>query len=98
MTQEEFRLQKRIIREQRNALDDAELRIKEQYIESNKEFDILDKVRVIHSNGSYEFGFVKHISISYRDVLKYTFNRAKKDGTMSLIQLWIKDSDKIEKI
>ena len=98
MTQEEFRLQKRIIREQRNALVDEELRIQAQYIESNKEFDILDKVRVVHPDGSYEFGFVKHISISYRDVLEYTINRAKKDGTMSLIKLWIKDSDKIEKI
>ena len=55
MTQEEFRLQKRIIREQRNALVDEELRIKEQYIESNKEFDILDKVKVIHSDGICEF-------------------------------------------
>lgn len=98
MTQEEFRLQKRIIREQRNALVDEELRIKEQYIESNKEFDILDKVKVIHSDGSCEFGFIKHISISYSDLLEYTVNRAKKDGTMSLIKLWIKDSDKIEKI
>ena len=98
MTQEEFRLQKRIIREQRNALVAEELRIQEQYIESNKEFNILDKVRVVHPDGSYEFGFVKHISISYREVLEYTVNRAKKDGTMSCIKLWIKDSDKIEKI
>jgi len=98
MTQEEFRLQKRIIREQRIALSDEELRIKEQYISSNKEFDILDKVKVIHIDGSSEIGFVKNISISYSDLLEYTINRAKKDGSMSLIKLWVKDSDKLEKI
>lgn len=97
MTVEEYKLQKSIIAEQKAALIDEEKRIEIQFIESNKIFDIGDKVKLTHKNGKIEIGFVSKLSV-YFDRVRYDFVKEKKDGTMSQIKLYDWSDDKIEKI
>ena len=97
MTIEEYKLQKQIIAEQISALKVEGERIDRQFINSNKVFDVGDKVKLTHRNGKVEIGFVSKLSIGF-DRVRYEFAKEKKDGTMSQIKLYDWYDDKIEKI
>ena len=98
MTIEEFKLQKAIVKEKIENLNNELKRVEQQFIDSNKEFDIGDKVKITHVNGKEEFAFVSNIIVSYMDKVDYNFKKIKKDGTMSSINIYDWFEDKISKI
>ena len=97
MTIEEFKLQKAIVKEKIENLNNELKRVEQQFIDSNKEFDIGDKVKITRRGNMVEIGFICSFSIEF-DHIRYYCKKEKKDGTMSNINLYVWFEDKIEKI
>ena len=88
MTKEEFIKKNLEITEALISLREKEQEIQKEYINSNKIFNIGDKISTTNKRGDVEYGFVRSIHIGYNKDIEYKYVKMKKDGTPSQIQLW----------
>lgn len=98
MNKIEFENQIREKESQIQALRDDIKNIKNEYIESNREFKDGDIVRVYKGSGSnnYALAFVVGYEISWNSDLRPILKKMKKDGTQSQHGIFVWISDRIE--
>ena len=88
MTKEEFRTKKEIINSKINELKNEMIKLEKEYIESNAKYPIGSKV-CITTNESKRYAYVKDYRIDFSDNIEPLFNKVKKDGTMSNVNLYV---------
>jgi len=95
MTKETFVRQKVELNGKIDELRQVINKLKAEYIEANKPFNLGDKVKVIKGK-SVEFGVVTGFEIRYSNSVECVLNKLKKDGTQSQIKLYVWGAEKIE--
>lgn len=88
MTKEEFRTKKEIINSKIRELNNEMIKLKKEYIESNVKYPIGSKV-CITTNESKRYAYIKDYRIDFLDNIEPLFNKVKKDGTMSEVNLYV---------
>ena len=88
MTKEEFKSKKEIINSKIRELNNEMIELKKEYIESNAKYPIGSKV-CITTNESKRYAYVKDYRIDFFDNIEPLFNKVKKDGTMSNVNLYV---------
>lgn len=88
MTKEEFKSKKEIINSKIRELNNEMIKLKKEYIESNVKYPIGSKV-CITTNESKRYAYVKDYRIDFSDNIEPLFNKVKKDGTMSNVNLYV---------
>lgn len=88
MTKEQFKSKKKIINSKINELKNEMIKLEKEYIESNAKYPIGSKV-CITTNESKRYAYVKDYRINFFYNIKPLFNKAKKDGTMSEMGLYV---------
>lgn len=82
----------------RIALEDKIKKLEESYIKSNMKFKVGTKVRVIHRDGTVEYGFIKGYNMVSDTFVKPIIAKMKKDGTPSKVgRVWYKWNEIISK-
>lgn len=96
MTKEDYIRQKDEIKEEKRKLDNKLLKLKCDYIDTNKKFELGDKVEITtpsykhHWSGEIipetkRFAYVSGFEVDFRSEVTTLFYRAKKDGQPSKI-------------
>lgn len=93
MNKEKFIEAKKDINLQISKLRDLEKQLISDYIESNKKFNIGDRVKNIKHN---EFGFVNSFDVDWMYNVKSICKKEKKDGTQSLQKMYVFDDSQLE--
>lgn len=88
MTKEEFKSKKEIINSKIRELNNEMIKLKKEYIESNVKYPIGSKV-CITTNESKRYAYIKDYRIDFLDNIEPLFNKVKKDGTMSEVNLYV---------
>lgn len=88
MTKEEFKSKKEIINSKIRELNNEMIKLKKEYIESNVKYPIGSKV-CITTNESKRYAYIKDYRINFLDNIEPLFNKVKKDGTMSEVNLYV---------
>jgi hypothetical protein len=107
MTKEDYISEIRRINDERARLQERAKAIEIAYIEEHKEYDKGDKVRLHVNERQHPFLKGKTLAASYTDayvrsvyesggVIKYTFDKARKDGSRSLQPLGYNSYHRIE--
>lgn len=95
MTKEFFIEEKKKINDELIILRNRETELIKKYIDSNKEFEVGEKVKVTSEKGVIEFGFISKVKLNYSSQIKYEVVKEKKDGTPSQHKLYVWYSSKI---
>lgn len=104
MDKQTYQLKLKEIRIKREELSNQERELVDQFLKSNAEFKVGDKVRVYYKWGSdteqYRGdAFISGINDKYREgTVRYDFKKIKKDGTMSEQGAGIYSWTRLEKI
>lgn len=88
MNKEEFISKRDVINSKINELNNEMIKLKKEYIESNIKYPIGSKV-CITTNESKRYAYVKDYRIDFSDNIEPLFNKVKKDGTMSEMDLYV---------
>lgn len=81
MTREEFREKYAEIKKQETALKISMGKLKNDFIQSNKQFNVGDKVKVTDGRtGAVEIGFVREYFINALDEVRPIIGKIKKNG------------------
>jgi len=87
MTKQEYCLKSKGLAIKVSQLFDDQNKVKQEYIISNKEFEIDQKVLVVDRHTRKRSAFIKSIYINFQNDIKYKFNDIKKDGNKSKLEL-----------
>lgn len=98
MKKEFFIEEKNKINDELIILRHRETELIKKYIDSNKEFEIGEKVKVTHIGGEIEFGFISKVKLNYSSQIEYEVVKEKKDGTPSQHKLFMWYNCKISSI
>lgn len=98
MNKEQFTLETLNLDNQIKELSIKKERIKLDYIEANRPFEIGDKIKATRTNGEESFGFVTGFIVGYRNEIEIKAVKCKKDGTPSFYEMYIYDYSKLEKV
>jgi hypothetical protein len=88
MNKEEFQTKKNDINSKIRELKSQKIKLEKEYIESNAKYPIGSKV-CITTNESKRYAYVKDYRIDFFDNIEPLFNKVKKDGTMSEVNLYV---------
>lgn len=88
MNKEEFKSKKKILNSNIEELKNEMIKLEKEYIESNAKYPIGSKV-CITTNESKRYAYVKDYRINSLDNIEPLFNKVKKDGTMSEVNLYV---------
>lgn len=84
------------IADERISLREREIEVTKNYIDSNKKFEIGQRVKVVSKDEkNTEFGYISNIKIGYKGELEYEMFKEKKDGKPSRHKLWFWSGYKI---
>ena len=95
MTKEFFIEENKKINDELIILRNRETELIKKYIDSNKEFEVGEKVKVTSEKGVIEFGFISKVKLNYSSQIEYEVVKEKKDGTPSQHKLYVWYSSKI---
>ena len=88
MNKEEFQTKKNDINSKIRKLKSQKIKLEKEYIKSNAKYPIGSKV-CITTNESKRYAYVKDYRIDFSDNIEPLFNKVKKDGTMSNVNLYV---------
>lgn len=98
MKKEDFKKRLNDINESVEFLNQEKKSLIKEYLESNSDFKIGEKVKVVSVDGNYQYGYISETVLNYGHEIGYDVLKEKKDGTPSMNKIFVYFNDKIEKI